>query len=202
MRKGKFPVDVGREEIDERILPIADYPTIITLPRFFPAPVYSNAVPRTNALFNFLIYNLNVDPASLAPHGIDGFCTQSVDLVRFCQLLAKIAHVAAVAELGYDSFDHFLTGFIRTDVPKGAPSATHFDYVGCISEPRVPASDDLHEVEVGIIAWAGTTMLGARVRLFAKYGFPSYHIAVGSPKGSAPIGSLDSRAWRSEVGLC
>jgi len=180
MRKGNFPVDVGREKTDNRIVPIADYPTIITLPIFFPAPTYSSARFGANGLNNFLIYNLNVNPEALASYGIDGFCTQSVDVVRFCQMLAKIAHVAVVAELGLDLFQPFLTDFIRTDMPKDARSAAHFDHVGCIREASGPSSSDLHEIEVGNITWEGAVMIGARVRLFAKYGFPSYHIAVGS----------------------
>lgn len=184
MRKSHFPVDIGREETEKRVLPIMDYPTIITLPRFFPAAAYSTVNAGTHGLFNFLIYNLNVNPESLATYGIDGFCTQSVDLVRFCQMLAKIAHVAAVAELGFDFFRPFLTGFLRTDMPQDAKSATHFDYVGCIWNPNDSSTLDLHEIEVGNIEWGRTVMIGVRVRLFAKYGFPSYHIAVGAPTGS------------------
>jgi hypothetical protein len=85
-----------------------------------------------------------------------------------------------LAHLGYGSFSPLLADFVRTPVPPKTPSKKHFNFVGSLwRAPDVP-SLNLHEVEVGKMSWAGETLVGARVRLFASYGLPSYHVAVGS----------------------
>lgn len=180
MLKGKFLVDVGREVSDPRVLPIADHPTILTLPNLFPASSFSHRPPGTNGVYNVLMLNLNVDAEALARHGVEGFSTQIIDTVRFCQVLAKIAHVYAVHVHGFDGFEHLVADFVRTDFPKGAASASHFDHVGCIWG-REPASNNLHEIEPGRIEWNGEALLAVRVRLFACLDFASYYVTVGRP---------------------
>jgi hypothetical protein len=180
MKKSNFPVDVGRETTDARVVPIVDHPTILTLPQFYPASIYSDRPFGTNGVFNFVMYNLNVDKTALIGYGISGFSTQTIDTVRFCQMIAKIAHVYVVARRGYGSFSPLVANFVRTDIEKGTPYSAHFDHVGFLwgSEPK---SYNLHEIEVGEIEWQGKAMIAARVRLFASYGMPSYHVAVGRP---------------------
>jgi hypothetical protein len=180
MLKSKFPVDVGREVSDPRTLPIADHPTILTFPNLFPASSFSCRPPGTDGVYNVLMLNLNVDEAALAKHGIGMFSTQIIDTVRFCQVLAKIAHVYAVHVHGFDGFEHLVADFVRTDFPRGAEFASRFDHVGGMLRPE-PASDNLHEIEPGHIEWGGEALLAVRVRLFACLDFPSYYVTVGRP---------------------
>jgi hypothetical protein len=94
-------------------------------------------------------------------------------------MVAKIAHVACLSVHGPGSFNPLVADFVRSPLPPQTPSTTHFNFVGRIWQPPDVPSVNLHEVDVGKISWAGETLIGARVRLFASYGMPSYHVAVG-----------------------
>jgi len=179
MKKSNFPVDIGGAETKLQVVSIEDHPTILTLPGMFPASSYSNRPHNTNGLFNVLMYNLNVDPEALDRQAITSFATSRIDTVRFCQMIAKVAHVYAVSVLGYGGFQHLVSDFVRTDVPKGMPFTSHFNNVGRIWGGEELKSKSLHELELGQIDSDGQSYVAVRVRLFASMGMPSYYVTVG-----------------------
>ena len=180
LKKTNFPLDIGREESDRHMIPVVHFPTILALPNLYPASVYSRRPSDTNGFYNMLLYNINADPEYVKKYDIDGFSSQSIDVVRFCQMIAKIGHVYATSVRGLRSFQPLVNAFTRTNFPPHEPSSSHFNYVGHLWNYKEAATANLHEIGVGTIDWEGRQMVGARVRLFACYGFPSYHVAVGS----------------------
>ncbi|WP_035677782.1 hypothetical protein [Bradyrhizobium liaoningense] len=179
LKKQNFPVDVGTTVTDVVMLAERHHPTLLTLPQLYPASRYSRRPINTNGLFNILTYNINCRQSDLDRYGIDIFATQVIDTARLCQMVAKIAHVACLSVHGYGSFKPLVADFVRTPLLPNRPSTMHFNFVGRIWQPADAPSPHLHEVDVGEISWAGETLIGARVRLFASYGMPSYHVAVG-----------------------
>ena len=179
LQKQNFPLDIGTTVTKFVMLAEQHHPTLLTLPQLYPASRYSNRPIDTNGLFNILAYNINCQKRALDKYGIDVFATQIIDAARLCQMIAKIAYVACLSVHGYGSFKPLVADFVRTPLPPRTPSTTHFNFVGRIwQQPDVP-SPNLHEVDIGRISWAGETLISARVRLFASYGMPSYHVAVG-----------------------
>lgn len=178
LQKKNFPLDVGGSITELVMLPELHHPTLLTLPQLFPASRYSTRPKDTNGMFNIVIYNINCRQDDIAKYGISGFSTQTIDMARFCQMIAKIAHIACLSVHGPSLSGTFLNDFVRTALPPKTPSTTHFNFVGRIWQAHDLPSPHLHEVEVGEIAWAGETLIAARVRLFASLGLPSYHVAV------------------------
>lgn len=179
LKKKNFEVDIGVEITEKAFIPEAAHPTILCMPQFFPAPMYSTRPLNTNGMFNLMLYNLNFRREMLERYDIETFCTQSIDTARFCQMIAKIGHMACLSIYKIGSFKPLVGDFARTQLSPKTPSSSHFDCVGCLWSGDKQASEDLHEIEVGRIAWNGKSLLAARVRLFATYNMPSYHVAVG-----------------------
>ncbi len=179
--KTNFPLDIGRETTNHEFIPLIHYPTILVLPALYPASTYSRRPRNSDDPLNFRMYNINANAAALKRYAIDTFSTQAVDMVRFAQLVAKIAHAYAMHYFGVGSFTPNVADFIRTDYPVAAPATGYLENVGCLWQRSDHPSANLHEVEVGKIAWMGETRTAVRVRLFASCGMPSYYVTVGLP---------------------
>ena len=181
LQKSHFPVDIGTEKTELAMVSSVYHPTILTMPKLYPASSYSGRPYGTNGLFNILTYNINCKKNDLEKYGIERFCTQTIDTARFCQMIAKTAHILAVHHYGYGTFEPLVSDLVRTALPEKTPSSTHYDHVGSLWQAKDQKSSNLHEVEVGTIEWQGISFIAARVRLFAIYEMPSYHVAVGRP---------------------
>lgn len=90
---------------------------------------------------------------------------------EFCQMLSKIAHSFAVAELGYNKFKPFLVPHIKDKELKNCS-----DYIGSLSKDENP-SDQLHELS--IYSGANPNYVTVRIRLLARLGTPTYYVVVG-----------------------
>lgn len=177
-----FPLDVGSYTSEEIFVPIAHYPTVLVLPALFPASTYSRRSPDSADPFNFLFYNINADRDLLTQYRIEGVSTQSIDLVRFAQMIAKIAHSYASHYWRDSPFSHAVSNLIRTIHPPQQPAIGHLAHVGCLlGKPHTPTTA-LHEIEVGQMGWCGIRRRAVRVRLFASYGMPSYYVTVSEPE--------------------
>lgn len=177
-----FPLDVGSYTSEEIFMPIAHYPTVLVLPALFPASTYSRRSPDSADPFNFLLYNINADSDLLTQYAIDGVSTQSIDLVRFVQMIAKIAHSYASHYWRDTPFAHTVSDVVRTIHPPQQPAVGHLAHVGCLlGTPNAPTAA-LHEIEVGQMRWGGIRRRAVRVRLFASYGMPSYYVTVSEPE--------------------
>lgn len=190
LKKTNFPLDVGRETSAHEFIPLIHYPTILVLPTLFPAASYSRRPRDADDPFNLRMYNINADSKLLQKYAIDQFSSQAIDMVRFAQVIAKIAHVYAMHHLGYGSFKPLVADFVRTDFPPEALCNSHFEHVGCLWQARDAASPNLHEIEVGEIAWNGQLMNAVRVRLFACCDMPSYYVTVGSTQTNIAVSCL------------
>ena len=144
----------------------------------YPASSYSRRPKDADDPFNFRMYNINADPKVMKKYEINQFSSQSVDLVRVSQMIAKIAHVYAMHHFESRPFKPLVADFVRTDFPPGAPCTLHFEHVGCLWKSD-PKSTNLHEIEVGMMDWNGQLSHAVRVRLFSSYDMPSYYVVVG-----------------------
>lgn len=86
----------------------------------------------------------------------------------FCKMLAKIAHGAAVAELGLNAFEPWLPKLIGGDWPY----LSH--YIGA-TRWKLVTTGTLHQIWLRL----QYGYLIATVRLFARYGFQGYDVVVG-----------------------
>lgn len=87
-----------------------------------------------------------------------------------CRMVAKIAHGAAIAEFGMDSFQPFLPDLIM-----GRSNYLSY-YVGS-SQRRGRRKETLHEVTLEI----SRGFVIANVGMFSTFGFRSYQAVVGKP---------------------
>jgi hypothetical protein len=109
--------------------------------------------------------------------GVRNFASPSMDTVRFCQLLAKIAHGFAVAELGLDGFMPMLPPFILREFGAKENWPNCYHVVG--GNPFDWAPDEaLH-----VLGWgfpdSGHQYLVVLIRLFANLGAPIFQVVVG-----------------------
>lgn len=179
VKSSNFPVDVGRETTQHEFLPLIHYPTILALPALYPASSYSRRPVNADDPFNFRMYNINADALLLKKYSLGSFSSQSIDMVRFAQMIAKIAHVYAMYYFGANFFTPTVADFIRTDYPPATPVVGHFAHVGGLWQAQDKPSQNLHEIEVGQIEWEGQNLIAVRVRLFASCDMPSYYVTVG-----------------------
>ncbi|MBB4429184.1 hypothetical protein GGD66_007784 [Bradyrhizobium sp. CIR48] len=100
----------------------------------------------------------------------------------FAQMLAKISHSYAVAELGAISFRPILLDIISTDVrqkreSQAAKDISHF--VGGSIEAFPHHDDLLHSVDIELVDVGGRTYVVVQLWLFAIVGGAKYHAVVG-----------------------
>lgn len=179
LEKTNFPLDIGRETTQHEFLPLRHYPTILVMPNLFPAASYSRRSPQADDLFNIVMFNINAEAEYLRQYALKDFSTQAIDLVHFSQMIAKIAHVYGTHHFGFENFRPTVADFVRTTYPPAIPVLGHLAHVGCLWQRRLPATDSLHEIEVGAMHWQGKAMPCVRVQLFASYGMPSYYVTIG-----------------------
>ncbi|MHA6689312.1 hypothetical protein [Devosia sp. A449] len=178
LKKSNFPLDVGRETTEHEYIPLVHYPTILVLPALYPASTYSRRAAQADEPFNFRLYNINADAALLQRYSLDAFSSQAIDMVRFVQLIAKIAHVYAMHHFKSTPFVPAVAEFVRTDFPRESAVPHYLEHVGCLWQQRDGTTANLHEIEVGRMTWNGNARRAVRVRLFASCGMPSYYVTV------------------------
>lgn len=171
--------DAGSENNDFFITSLAHHPTLVMLPLLFPAASYSTKQKSSKLVYRQAIFNLNATASNLEKYDIESFSSQSLDLLRFSQLVCKIA-------LAYATHFHrdklftpladklVLTKFNSTDYPEYI-----FDNLGCLFNINNNFSDNLHELEIGEIDFNGVKLCVVRVQLFSIYRMPSYYVSVG-----------------------
>ncbi|WP_378946645.1 hypothetical protein [Mesorhizobium sp. ANAO-SY3R2] len=179
LKKTNFPLDIGRETSKHEFIHLVHFPTILVMPSLYPASSYSRRAINADDPFNFRMYNINADAAVLKRYALDSFSSQSIDMVRFAQMIAKIAHVYGTYHFDSGTFVPTLSGFLRSDYPPGTAVTGHFEHVGCLLHTPDNPSNNLHEIEVGKIDWNGETLQAVRVRLFASCEMPSYYVTIG-----------------------
>lgn len=123
------------------------------------------------------------DFGKYAQNDREGFRIGPRNTEHFCKLLAKIAHAYSVAELGLDTFEPFLTRYIRGSSlhPRAEPQWIGGDHAPNCHTPR----EKLHEIGWEIRTIGDTSYVTVRIRLFCFIGTPSYRVVTGKLR-SAP----------------
>ncbi len=95
---------------------------------------------------------------------------------EFFQLLAKIGHAYAVAEIGYERFSPLLIDLIRGD-------DDHLGHhIGTETKNSRGKTTELHTLALILARDAkGDELIVVNVRLFSRLNAPTYHVVVGRP---------------------
>lgn len=125
--------------------------------------------------------NLNLNRESLTKKDISEVSYLGFDTLKFCQILAKIAHAFATAELR-DGFKPLLTSFIRRRFEKEEAFLNCYDWIGGFHASQFktpPPTDFLHEIGYGFHDVGERSFVVVRLRLFSNLAAPVYFIVVG-----------------------
>lgn len=179
LHKRRFRIDTGAQSTSTTVLAVDDYPSMIVLPFLYPASIYSSRPERFDEFFNLRLYNISANQSVLSSLNIDKFSSLHIDIVYFSQFLSKIALSFASSYWRDGAFSSIIREFIRKDYSVIEPDFTHLTRVGCLWQTKERQSQVLHEVEAGMMHWNGQASRTVRVRLFAKFGMPSYYVTVG-----------------------
>lgn len=169
---GSFPKNMDSAGFAWRDVGAAERPAMIMLPGFAPPGILWGRAPTDK--FRVTGLNAYVDGAARKPDvepGTQAAVFQKIRPEVVCRVLAKVAHGAAVAELGLAGFQPYLPDLILGR----STNLSHF--VGsALSRPRRTAAA---RYEVTLTLRQGYVIAG--VRLFADLGIPPYEIVVGTP---------------------
>lgn len=164
---------VGNKEIEVR-LPVRTTPVHLALavldtPGILVTPI------KAGGARAFWLKKLSKGP--MVPPGFQSYSPPVLDIYKFCQFLAKIAHCFAVDALGSDGFDPLLLDIIKTE------AEPRYDLIG---GPMIdiPPSRNLHELELSWREAGGVRYAVVRIRFFANLGAPTYLVVTGTAKAS------------------
>ena len=149
-------------------IPKADDPFVILIPRFNLPGILTGA-PATEK-FHLMGISTYINSSKPIPtvEGKQTLLMQPLNPGIVCRSVAKMAHCAAVAELGFDAFTPLLPDIILGN------SANISHLVGSTTG-RTRKRDKLHE----IILFIRSGYLVATVQLFARFGLQPFLVVVG-----------------------
>lgn len=134
-----------------------------------------------------------------AHSGLTNIFSPAFDSVRFCQLVAKIAHSFATAIMGENVFVSYLPEFIVRTFGKAEQYPECYHLIGGDPKTYAPAKSALHEIGAAFTQRGGKWLLSIHVRFFANLGSPVYVAMVGElANGLSPEQAL-SRAVARKV---
>ncbi|CCB67452.1 hypothetical protein [Hyphomicrobium sp. MC1] len=176
MQVSQFNPDGSIEytKIGENLIEADEYPTVYYAYSFPPPGLLVGRGRQDELTFEAWCLIDRERMKKFAPGDKQGMRIGPSSTRPFCQMLAKIAHSYAVAELGYDSFEHSLTPFIRGFQFDGEPQ-----WIGGCPAGETAPNTRLHEIGWEVVAIGGTFYATVVVRLFCFLGTPSYQIVVG-----------------------
>jgi hypothetical protein len=156
---------------EERLVPISELPTAISLPVWYHPPLMllGEARPFEVATWTWI---KNDAAAALAKLGGVGFEIAELHPLTFTRMLAKIAHAHAVMKFGYGKFkplliEHILSGLENPNPLIGGP-------------PEQPQAESLlHRLTCNHLSAYGTNYILTEVRLLAQLGAPTYWVLTG-----------------------
>jgi len=157
-------------------IPVADNPLGLLLPTFDPPRLFSGlpaTVPSNVGHWRYGPADEKTQTALMAKLGAKAAYTD-LDPPLFARLIAKIGHAFAAAEVGIENFDPIATDFILG-------KTGDWDYLvgGGASIVPISTANELHSVLLENRDVGNITYLTANVRLFSRFGAPSYNVALG-----------------------
>jgi hypothetical protein len=179
MRPTRLPITLNfGTHREKRYIPVGDHPNVLAKPRL-PNAGITIGLPCGPPLrvIEYMLFGDQGDIVSkmrrlgIRAAVVEGYFRLDI----FAQMLAKIAHAFAVAELGFNGFEHFLPDLI---LGRNQSLAGYLvgQVIGTLPMPADPPT--------GQVAW-GLTKNGAdwhvfvTIRLFAPHGAPAYSVIVG-----------------------
>ncbi len=128
----------------------------------------------------FWLHEINADSVNaMRDRGVPDFALASVDTVRFCQMIAKIAHGFATAELGLTGFNALApTQLILRNLGPKENWCGCYRLVGGDLQDYAP-DEALHVLSWGLVPKGDQMFLVVTLRLLANLGAPVFHVVVG-----------------------
>jgi hypothetical protein len=186
-RGDQEPASAKMETIDA---PIEDYPFMFTMP-IFDVPGILRGKEGLEAWDRIRLFIRNMDGARM-DRLTKRLQSSPSEKITFSNLtpfrmdvlaksFAKIAHGIAVAEYGFDGFEHLLPDLIL-----GKKDFSPDVFGNCDpSDLRIGDGKDMHEIFLIPIFMKAKTLLVAQIQLFARYEAPTYQVIVGNLRKAA-----------------
>jgi hypothetical protein len=161
-------------------LPIEDYPTMFSLLEFDPPGLLVGRPRDASGVAGVWCVPVNFSDKKLRDSGWDSGVSASIDVTRFGQFLAKIAHCISVSRYG-DSFFPIQDVFIRYPTNSTMRKIDLFHTIGGMPASISP-SPWLHQVGWATIEANGIGYILISIRFFAYLGAPLYLVVSGQLK--------------------
>jgi hypothetical protein len=159
-------------------LPMSEHPVMLTMAQLMAPGILSGRATDDSGIGTLWTTAFNFDPGALsAAERLDGV-SETFDALRFCHVLAKVAHSYMLAELGPGNAEPFLTELIRANLADDDEGLSAYRHVG--GSPFIePASRDLHEIGLAFVPHEYLIYVAVRIRLFSNLGTPTYYVIPG-----------------------
>jgi HNH endonuclease len=175
--KDSSKLDIGHETTFLKSVQMSSFPTMLMMPRFDPASSFSRRPLGSSSRVDWLVLNLNCTKDSLRGVHEGSFAIARLDALSFSQFICKVA-LSFLASQDYKNLHATkIAQFISRRFDIEDRFQNQFDDMGCIS-PELNNSASLHELELGKMNWQGNEFVAVKVRLFAKFGMPTYYVTI------------------------
>jgi hypothetical protein len=173
-RKGfTFSSVVGGKPVELK-LPLDRHPTTLFMPSLLAPGILANRPIGKSGIHGLWTHWLN----DLSLANADELLTPALDMVLFCQFVAKIGHGFAAATVGNDMFLSLLPDLICRKFKRMEQFPECYHLVGGHSK-RFPPGAALHELGLAFTERNRDVFLSTQIRLFANLGAPVYVAVVG-----------------------
>lgn len=156
-------------------LPIEHHPALLVMPAFLPPGIFRGRPSGEPNICGAWVYGAGTMRRIRETSHV-GVLSPTVDVLVFAQMLAKIAHAFAVAEIGAGAFKPVLQEFITHDFKPNESFLGFYDHVGGF-QGNYEKNNALHVIGIERDQKMGRAVVA--MRLFASLGGPLYVIDVG-----------------------
>lgn len=172
---------VGGKEVQLN-LPLDAHPSILLLLRLLPPGIVEGRPEMSSGATGFWIHEVRSEvDRYMRQKGMPHFATPAIDSVRFCQLLGKIAHAYAAAEVGLGNFEAMLPRqLVLRQIGPQENWCGCYQLVGGDSGRLFDPAPALHQIGWGLYDHFDKVYLVVSIRLFARLGAPAYHVIAGT----------------------
>jgi hypothetical protein len=165
--------------LESQVVPSSEFPLVIPGLKLPTPGILTGAAPHNRAVGESWVAYVKEEIEKDIEDGRRGLRLARFNNHVFCQMLAKIAHSFAVAQVGFHSFRPLLLDLIL------GRSETASYWVGGDMTVSAPDPRGLHKMYCDREIIMGTEYLIAYITLFSYSGTPEYRVVVGKWKGDA-----------------